>query len=73
MTADGPEHRAGKHHHRRHQTSGNAGNNCCYGAAIDNVAVTAGVPEPATWALMLVGFGGLGAALRSRRSRPVAA
>ena len=54
-------------------TSGNAGNNCCYGAAIDNVAVTAGVPEPATWALMLVGFGGLGAALRSRRSRPVAA
>ena len=26
-----------------------------------------GVPEPATWALMLVGFGGLGAMLRSRR------
>jgi hypothetical protein len=25
------------------------------------------VPEPATWAMMLVGFGGLGAALRSRR------
>jgi type VI secretion system secreted protein VgrG len=25
-----------------------------------------GVPEPSTWALMLVGFGGLGAALRSR-------
>ncbi|WP_293451435.1 PEPxxWA-CTERM sorting domain-containing protein [Phenylobacterium sp.] len=27
-----------------------------------------GVPEPATWALMLVGFGGLGSALRRRRA-----
>jgi len=27
----------------------------------------ASVPEPAAWALMLVGFGGLGAALRSKR------
>jgi hypothetical protein len=26
------------------------------------------VPEPATWALMLMGMGGLGAALRSRRT-----
>jgi hypothetical protein len=33
----------------------------------DNIAV-GGVPEPAAWALMLVGFGGLGAALRFRRS-----
>jgi len=30
-------------------------------------AAVAGVPEPAAWALMLLGFGGLGAALRSRR------
>lgn len=29
---------------------------------------SAGVPEPATWAMMLVGFGGLGALLRRRRS-----
>jgi hypothetical protein len=27
-----------------------------------------GTPEPATWSLMLVGFGALGAALRLRRS-----
>ena len=26
-----------------------------------------GVPEPATWAMMMVGFGGIGAALRRRR------
>ena len=37
---------------------------------LDNVNVTAGagaVPEPATWAMMLVGFGGVGYAMRSRR------
>ncbi|HZZ67352.1 MAG TPA: LamG domain-containing protein [Phenylobacterium sp.] len=28
---------------------------------------TGGVPEPASWALMLLGFGGLGALLRARR------
>ncbi len=31
------------------------------------------VPEPATWTLMLIGFGGLGVALRSRRRAPAAA
>jgi len=29
-----------------------------------------GVPEPGAWAMMLVGFGGLGGALRLRRRRP---
>src|SRR3546814_2129896 len=33
--------------------------------------VTGGVPAPATWAMMLIGFGGLGAVLRRRRT-PVA-
>ncbi len=28
-----------------------------------------GVPEPATWGMMLIGFGGLGAVLRNRRVR----
>jgi hypothetical protein len=32
------------------------------------VTTHGGVPEPAAWAMMLVGFGGLGALLRRRRS-----
>jgi hypothetical protein len=32
-----------------------------------------GVPEPAAWALMVAGFGGLGAMLRRRRARPALA
>jgi hypothetical protein len=41
------------------------------GEALSNAAITA-VPEPGTWALMIMGFGGAGAMLRSRR-RAVAA
>jgi hypothetical protein len=33
---------------------------------IDNLAV--GVPEPATWAMMILGFGGVGVTMRKRRS-----
>jgi hypothetical protein len=36
------------------------------GNLLDNISL-ASVPEPATWAMMLLGFGGLGAALRQRR------
>ena len=36
--------------------------------------MTTGVPEPATWAMMLVGFGGLGVAMRrARRQRALTA
>lgn len=38
---------------------------------IDNITVTA-VPEPGTWALMILGFGSAGAMLRRRRSLAVA-
>ncbi len=31
-------------------------------------SVAAAVPEPATWAMMLVGFGGIGVAMRRRRA-----
>jgi hypothetical protein len=47
-------------------------------SAIDNLTISTistapGVPEPATWAMMLVGFGGLGAAMRRSRRRAVRA
>ncbi|MBV8593432.1 MAG: PEPxxWA-CTERM sorting domain-containing protein [Caulobacteraceae bacterium] len=44
--------------------------------AFDNITLGASsptVPEPASWALMLVGVGGLGAALRGSRRKAIAA
>jgi hypothetical protein len=35
---------------------------------LDNVTLTAAVPEPATWALMLIGFGAVGSTMRRRRA-----
>lgn len=37
-----------------------------FGLALDNVSITA-VPEPASWALMIAGFGLVGSAMRRRR------
>jgi len=41
-------------------------------AVLDGVSLTA-VPEPTTWAMMLLGFGGIGAMIRRRRQTLVAA
>ncbi|WP_240047579.1 PEPxxWA-CTERM sorting domain-containing protein [Sphingomonas panacisoli] len=38
------------------------------GARLDNFGSTAPVPEPATWGMLLVGFGAVGATLRRRRA-----
>lgn len=40
-----------------------------YGAVLDSVAVSA-VPEPSTWAMLLLGFFGLGGLLRRQRKTP---
>ena len=37
---------------------------------LDNLAV--GIPEPATWAMMIMGFGGVGALVRRRRTLALA-
>ena len=40
-----------------------------YGPALDNVSIAGGaVPEPASWALMIAGFGGVGSLMRRRRA-----
>ncbi len=43
------------------------------GVFFDNLSVSGGVPEPATWALMIGGFGMAGAMLRRRQLVPVKA
>lgn len=41
-----------------------------FGPALDNVSITA-VPEPSTWAMLLIGMGAVGVAAR-RKARPMA-
>jgi hypothetical protein len=55
-----------------------APNNCYtdnegYFTLTTNGVAAGGVPEPATWAMMLVGIGGLGAAMRRRNGLAAAA
>jgi len=38
-----------------------------YWAAFNDITTGAAIPEPATWAMMLIGLGGLGTAARARR------
>jgi hypothetical protein len=42
------------------------------GSPSDLIFTTGAVPEPATWAMMLAGFGGMGAAMRNKRRNRVA-
>lgn len=46
----------------------NADAGCCFGPALDNVGIAV-VPEPASWALFILGFGAIGAALRRKAVR----
>jgi hypothetical protein len=49
--------------------TGSGGGNVNIGPIIDNVLVTQGaIPEPASWAMLIAGFGLVGAASRRRRA-----
>ncbi|MGZ6039794.1 MAG: FxDxF family PEP-CTERM protein [Phenylobacterium sp.] len=48
--------------------SGSSGPAGSFGGTVNFSPVAGGVPEPASWALMIVGFGSAGALLRRRRS-----
>lgn len=50
--------------------SSDSSGGCCFGPALDNVAISA-VPEPAAWAMMIGGLGLIGGAARRRRSERV--
>ncbi|MFM9828782.1 MAG: PEPxxWA-CTERM sorting domain-containing protein [Sphingomonas sp.] len=52
---------------RFHQQTGTGGNDFAVGNL--SLLTGGGVPEPTTWALMIVGFGAVGGAMRTRRSK----
>ena len=41
-----------------------------YGGTLNFLPTQAAIPEPATWAMMLIGFGAVGAAMRRRKAVP---
>nr|WP_309642845.1 PEPxxWA-CTERM sorting domain-containing protein [Phenylobacterium sp.] len=43
--------------------------NTPFGPAIGNVSISSAVPEPATWAMMIIGFGAVGGVARNARRR----
>ncbi|MEW5686202.1 MAG: FxDxF family PEP-CTERM protein [Pseudomonadota bacterium] len=49
--------------------TGKAGPDAVYGSTATFEHITAPIPEPGAWALMLAGFGGAGAMIRRRRAR----
>ena len=54
-------------------TKENAVNSAYIRGKIDLYSVASGVPEPATWAMMIIGFGGVGTMVRSARRRQMLA
>jgi hypothetical protein len=50
-----------------------AGNSPTGGAESGNLTFRLAVPEPGTWAMMLLGFGAIGLTMRGRRRRPALA
>ena len=53
--------------------TGTGGSAATFGGTVNFVLADATVPESATWALMIVGFGGVGALARARRRTPLVA
>ena len=54
-------------------TCNSDGHQCTAGnVLLGGLSVTPGVPEPATWAMMLLGFAGIGAAVRRKQRASIA-